>query len=362
MTLLIYILALMGVIAIVFFSVDAAIGLYTWQSRIHIGRWTDRKVWQQAVEKKARQWLHKSPTVRITDQSRWVLWDMLRGNYRSTTIQSWQDAGLLLALTEQDAQEYVGHHPSFLAKDTWQVDQSLLAYALKKKNVLPADVEQSVKERFATYQQSGQTIPYRGTSSAIRFVDTIGLVCPFLHQCGYSDLALRQIEEYDKGLWEGTFPSHAYDLKAQKPLGVFDWARGWGWYILGLIETADLSGNKERILHMSERLLPFQKADGGFSCMVFNPSERFESSGSALFGLLFVHAYRLSGDDRFLNAATRVEKALMKATRRDGTIDFAQGDTKGIGFYSRVFDRMPFAQGMGLYLSKTLDMYEKNIG
>ena len=60
--------------------------------------------------------------------------------------------------------------------------------------------------------------------------------------------------------------------------------------------------------------------------------------------------------------AIKIEKALMKATRRDGTIDFAQGDTKGIGSYSQIFDRMPFAQGMGLYLSKTLDIYEKTIG
>ena len=134
MTLLIYLLALIGAITFVFFSVDCGIGLYTWQSRIHIGRWTDRKVWQQAVEKKARQWLHQSPTVRKTEQDRLVLWDMLRGNYRSSTIQSWQDAGLLLALSEQDAQAYAKHHSSLFAKETWQVDQSLLAYALKKKN------------------------------------------------------------------------------------------------------------------------------------------------------------------------------------------------------------------------------------
>ena len=178
----------------------------------------------------------------------------------------------------------------------------------------------------------------------------------------FSDLAIRQIEEYDHCLWEEVFPPHAYDLASHKPLGVFDWARGWGWYVLGLIETADLPGNKKRILNLSNHLLPFQKADGGFSCLVFNPNERFESSGSALFGLLFVHAYRVSGDERYLNAAIKIEKALMKATRRDGTIDFAQGDTKGIGSYSQIFDRMPFAQGMGLYLSKTLDIYEKTIG
>ena len=204
--------------------------------------------------------------------------------------------------------------------------------------------------------------PYRKTLPHIRFVDTIGLVCPFLHQCDFSDLAIRQIEEYDHCLWEEVFPPHAYDLASHKPLGVFDWARGWGWYVLGLIETADLPGNKKRILNLSNHLLPFQKADGGFSCLVFNPNERFESSGSALFGLLFVHAYRVSGDERYLNAAIKIEKALMKATRRDGTIDFAQGDTKGIGSYSQIFDRMPFAQGMGLYLSKTLDIYEKTIG
>ena len=104
MILMVYILTLIGTIALIFFSVDWTIELYKWQSRIHIGRWTDRKAWQQAVEKKARQWLYKSPTVQITDQDRLVLWDMLKGNYRSTTIQSWQDAGLLLSLPEQDAQ------------------------------------------------------------------------------------------------------------------------------------------------------------------------------------------------------------------------------------------------------------------
>ena len=68
MILMVYILTLIGTIALIFFSVDWTIELYKWQSRIHIGRWTDRKAWQQAVEKKARQWLYKSPTVQITDQ------------------------------------------------------------------------------------------------------------------------------------------------------------------------------------------------------------------------------------------------------------------------------------------------------
>ena len=52
MILMVYILTLIGTIALIFFSVDWTIELYKWQSRIHIGRWTDRKAWQQAVVKK----------------------------------------------------------------------------------------------------------------------------------------------------------------------------------------------------------------------------------------------------------------------------------------------------------------------
>jgi unsaturated rhamnogalacturonyl hydrolase len=39
---------------------------------------------------------------------------------------------------------------------------------------------------------------------------------------------------------------------------------------------------------------------------------------------------------------------LMKVTRRNGSIDFSQGDTKGIGVHSQEFDILPFTQGFAL--------------
>ena len=38
----------------------------------------------------------------------------------------------------------------------------------------------------------------------------------------------------------------------------------------------------------------------------------------------------------------------MSVTRRDGAIDFSQGDTKDIGVYSMLFDVLPFTQGLAL--------------
>ena len=38
----------------------------------------------------------------------------------------------------------------------------------------------------------------------------------------------------------------------------------------------------------------------------------------------------------------------MECTRMTGAIDWCQGDTKGIGVFSQMYDTMPFAQGMAL--------------
>jgi len=352
-------LVFVGIISLCFFVIDFVMAFQTWQSRIHIGRWKDRKEWQKAVERKARQWLKHSPTVKITDQSRLILWDILRGRYRSNNIQSWQDAGLLFGLSHEDALSYVDRHKGLFSQKNLNVDCLLLAYALKRKGVLNRENEIRIKKFFAPYIEKIQTVPYRKNIPNIRFVDTIGLICPFLCCVGYEEIALRQIKDFDEVLLQEVYPPHAYDIGKKIPLGVFDWSRGIGWYVLGLIETEYLAGNKERILRLAAKLLKYQQHDGGFSCMVFNIEERFESSGTALIGLLFVKAYELSLDNAYLQAALAAENALMRNTRRDGTVDFAQGDTKGIGFYSRTFDRMPFAQGMILYLSKKLDKYEE---
>lgn len=358
MIIIMYILSIIGIVSLIFLSVDAFLSFKEWQQRIHIGRWQDRKSWQQVVEKKAKSWLRHSPTTQVTDQSRLVLWDMIRGNYRSNTIQSWQDAGLLLGLDQEDAISYLKYHPQLFTSPTLEFDQALLAYALKKQGVLSTNKEETIRSLFQPYIQGKITIPYRKQLPDIRFVDTIGLVCPFLHACGWNDLAINQIKEYDDFLLNDIFPPHAFNKTTQKPMGVHDWSRGMGWYILALIETETLEGNKERILRLADSLIPYQRTDGGFNCMLFNTQERFESSGTALIGLLFVKAYELSHHAEYLKAARTVEHSLMNATRRNGAIDYAQGDTKGIGLYSKTFSIMPFAQGITLYLSKSLNNYE----
>ena len=309
--------------------------LNTWQARIHIGQWQDRARWQEAVTVKARQWLRHTPKVRVP------------GRQGRKTVNLWQVGGLLLGLDDEDARIFLDSRPDCLELVGEPVETAFLAYALKTRNSLPAAAEARLKAVFSDYT----TVPYRKGSPDIRYVDTIGLLCPFLYSCGLDDLADRQIAQYDQALYDGVFPFHAFDIGRNLPMGVCDWSRGTGWYILGLLES---DSNRERILRLAERMRELQRADGSFGCFLFNPSSPGESSGTALAGLLFYKAYDLSRDASFLESAERCARALMKMTRRDGALDYAQGDTLGIALYSTRFDILPFAQGMTLSLLKKL--------
>lgn len=354
---MIILLSFILLLVFAFLSVDLYLNLNEWQSRIHIGRWSNRKEWQKALEKKAKHWLQTSPTVRTTNNTRLLLLDILKGEYKNNTVQSWQNAGLLLGLGAEACQKYSQNHPDLFQKG-FETDQALLAFALARHNCLSEKQKQIVIDFFKPYTSHRESIPYRKYVKNIRFVDTIGMTVPFLHLVGMDAAVSLQVKDYDKAMLRGVFPAHAYNLETDLPLGVHDWARGIGWYILGLIFSENVADHKIRIIKLADALLPLQQPEGGYSCFVFDIKNRMESSGTVLIGILMVKAFSLSNDFKYLNSALRVEKALMSATRRDGSLDYCQADTQGIGFYSHVFSTMPFAQGLTILFLNELIKYE----
>lgn len=350
-----HLICFIGGLSIVFIFTDFYFSISQWLRRIHIGRWNNREEWQLAMNQKAQKWLERTPTVRIKDAKRLILWDIVCKKYQSDEIQSWQIAGLLLGTYPQKTEIYDKLNQKLFNQVIIYPDQILLAYALKKRKVLSGENEHKILSFLDKYHSP--TIPYRDNLPNIRFVDTIGMICPFLALCGKESIAAKQIKEFDDVLLNHVFPPHAYNLNNKLPLGIYDWSRGIGWYILGIIETPYSGENKERIIRLAESLLPLQQEQGGFGCMFFNKNTRFESSGSALIGLLFVKAYAITQSEKYKIAAFAVEKALMRATQRSGAVDYSQGDTKGIGYYSTEFSTMPFALGITLYLSNELNKY-----
>lgn len=364
--------------------IDVFFTLKLFYQRLKIGKWTAQNDWLDAVTRINLKWLKRTPTVKLTDNNAYIIKDLLKGKYRSTTIQSWQEAGSLLGAIYTEGTK--AKIDSFIAQKIdentgkWKdkpeyVDGAMLAHTLTKTHVNVEDIKPALDEVITMITENkgkDGTIFYRHFIPNIRFVDTIGFICPFLTYYGqqfnkpeYVDLALQQIKAYIdiaflKDKW---VPAHAFDIVQGVPLGIYGWGRGLGWFILGITDTYfELNDThpekdylKDVVIHTATDALTFQKEDGGFNAMLAVASSRHDSSITSLAGWLFYTAYTITKDEKFLKAAQRTVNCLMKVTRRDGTIDFCQGDTKGIGHYATTFDVMPFAQGLAIRLAKSLE-------
>lgn len=354
--------------------------------RIHIGRFDNLDIWFHKISKVNTKWLNSTPTVKLTDNERYVAFDIVKGHYKSNTIQSWQEAGNLIgAIHSVDSKKEID---TFIKKKIdlktgkWvtipkYVDGVILAYAFTKYQPIANKITPLLEETIQLIDNnigSDGTVFYRNFIPNIRFVDTIGFVCPFLTYYGlnfnkpkYVDLAFNQLQTYIKKAFfnEAMLPAHAYNINTNIPLGIYGWGRGSGWFILGLVDMYnELPNNhkykqelQEVMLIMANSLLRFQRADGGFNA-VLTLETRHDSSITTLAGWLFYNVHSITNDVQYLNAAKACIISLMKVTRRNGAIDFCQGDTKGIGVYATTFDVMPFVQGLTIRLFESIKQTE----
>ncbi|MEO3945387.1 glycoside hydrolase family 88 protein [Gorillibacterium sp. CAU 1737] len=387
------IVALLTALAVAVALTDLVPVFRTWQARIHIGRHSNREAWTHLVQGKAVGWVRRTPTVRLTDQTRLTLLDRLRGNYSRSSIQQWQEGALLLGLGDllrleeedrtgpykQIQRELDRYLERLVGSDgNWRtppahVDAAILAYALMRLPGRDPDhyrpAYDAVWAMIREHLGDDGTVGYRKSMMKYRYVDTVGFICPFLTAYGIRygkeecvELALRQLRAYERhGLHPGLFiPSHAYEVKTKAPLGLYGWGRGLAWFALGLADTLrelparhpERAALERTVAGYALAVLREQQPGGHWSWTVMREEAIPDSSATAALAWFLTQAASLDAVSReCLAGAERALHHLMKVTRRDGVIDFSQGDTKDIGVYSTRFDILPFTQGFALRAS-----------
>ncbi len=357
-------------VCLCFFAADIVPIFSAWLKRIHIGRYTDKNVWRDSAKRIAEKYIRKMPPVPVTDKTHYTLIPKLKGEYYNFDFNTWQVAALLMALSDSDQAR--ADASRFFAKEDWKnigykPGTAMLFYAML---VAGFDNDEKLKAAMSDYvakvvaAADEKTLPYN-VERKERFVDTLGMVCPFLikyHQVYGApellELAKRQFDEFYKfGISEITkLPIHCFNPDSGMPLGVYGWGRGCGWLALALDECIGLLEGKdeyaavlkERAKQLIEALLKYQNDDGSFNALIGSDTSRRESSSTAMIGgLLSRIGYR--------KEAEKCLGYVMSVTRRNGEVDFAQGDTMGIGNYSRRFEPMPAAQGFAVLLANKLD-------
>ncbi|OUS78065.1 hypothetical protein B1748_04665 [Paenibacillus sp. MY03] len=359
-----------------------------WLGRIHIGRYGSRRDWKGAITSTGMRWLGRTPTIKVTDNTRLIVIDMLKGNYSRSAIQHWQEAALLLGLAEYrscgggdetlDRRAKRFYKEKFRSDGHWRetpqhVDAGILAYGVMKLAGNEVDrfkpALDEVWQLIRTHVGSDGTVKYRLSMPHYRYVDTIGFICPFLIAYGTRygiqecvELAVRQLRQYENnGMLEGHYiPSHAYHVEQSMPAGLYGWGRGLGWFAIGLIdawsELPDNSRYRDELTGMVNRyaaaVLAFQRKNGSWSWSVNREEARADSSATATLGWFLHQAASIPElQDRCSKGAERAAGYLMGVTRRGGEVDFSQGDTKDIGVYSSLFGILPFTQGFAIRLA-----------
>lgn len=358
--------------------------LSTWLSRIKIGRYTDSEIWNDSISKKGLKWLNNTPKIKVTDNTRLVVIDMIRGNYSKSDIQHWQEAALLLGLGEKlkhnKNREIEIEIEKFLKskineEGKWinkpkNVDGAILAYSIMKLENVDIDkykpafdyIFELIKENIG----SDGTVQYRNFMKSYRYVDTIGFICPFLVCYGNKynkqeciDLAINQIKIYEKYGMIGNYniPYHVYKIENKIPLGLYGWGRGLGWYAIGLIDTWNELKDDDKykkiledsVIKFAKSAIELQQSNGAWSWTVTRPETRLDSSTTATLSWFMLNASNIASiSDECMNSYNKAINYLMSITRRNGSIDFSQGDTKDIGVYSQLFDILPFTQGFSI--------------
>ncbi|RWS41896.1 hypothetical protein EKA14_19135 [Bacillus mycoides] len=365
-----------------------------WLNRIKIGRYTDKNKWNTAITNKGVKWLNKTPKIKVTDNTRLVVIDMLKGNYTKSVIQHWQEAALILGVSEylkhNDDKEVKNEVVKFLdskfdCNGQWitkpqHVDGAILAYAVMKLGFIDIDKYKSsfddIWEMIKEYIGEDGTVEYRKSMPSYRYVDTIGFICPFLvaygiryHKGECIDIAIKQLTEYEQyGMLDTHYiPSHAYKLTDKIPVGLYGWGRGLGWFAIGLIDAWNElpQDNKykpvleESVKRFAKAVMYFQQDNGSWNWTATRNECRPDSSVTATLGWFMLNASKIEEiSNKCLESTDKAINYLMKVTRRNGAVDFSQGDTKDIGVYSMLFNILPFTQGfcircINLYLSKS---------
>lgn len=355
-------------------SFDFIYSLFFILQRYHIGRWDSNTKWKNAVENICFKWIENTPNVRPTDRRGYIFWEILKGKNKNSTIQSWQMAGIMLgicSLNSKKAQYYLSNWKSRYLNNAgeWKikpqkVDSALLAYAMLQcynRDEIKPSMDYVISIIESNLCSDGMISYSQGRNSKIRFVDTLGMVCPFLALYGtiynkpyYIELAYEQIIQYRKvGMLEKTeLPCHAINVENNLPLGVYGWGRGTGWYILALIETYKSISDYEKkcelkkIIQMAaEQYDRYQQEDGGFQT-ILQGGGQYDSTITILMAYFYKVCYGIFKNKNYLNIAAQAINKIKTVTMRNGSVDRCQGDTHGIGVFSQDFDIMPFAQGI----------------
>ena len=346
------------------------------REKYSIGHIIDIEEWNKRILYICKKWLNNTPVVPVNDNYFCSFFN------KKESIQTWQKSSIYIALSQYNVsrnKEYSNRIRKFEKsigdEKIVSSDFGMLAFGLLRNNTNISFCNSMINYLKNNCSENG-IIYYKSNCKDMCYVDTLGMVCPFLTIYGIKtnngeliELAKKQLVNYCAYGVEPILklPYHAYISESGIKLGICDWARGLAWMLIGFMDSyiCLLEANindmfyRTNIEYYADLLLKLQQKSGGFTWQLLNNNVRTDSSATAVFGWYLAKCSMLFKNRKYLNHAIMCRDFIMQHTCRNGEVEHCQGDTIGIGNYSRNFSILPFAQGFTLRMQLEIENAEK---
>ena len=376
------ILSFLLLIALIVFAFDYKDSLMNWLGRIKIGSAYDDNQWKNQIQAVIIKWLSRgTPKVPLNEDKQFKLIDTVKNIGKVSSVSYWQDAAVLKAANQMSGNDAKESTANLLERyidifeGEWKITPERIDCAMLSYEMLESPyIDNKTIEPAMNYvagmldnMANNGTIPYNTDCGNIRFVDTVGMICPFLikyasvyNKTEYVELAMKQIKEYRKlGFSQDCkLPFHCFDTTTGAQLGICGWGRGAAWWGIGIVDSfrALLEMKKfntekaillKLIIEFTDTVKKYQGNNGSFGRILLTSSLE-DSSAATMIAYCYSFMWTLTKNDDYRKVTQRVMEHLRGCTRRNGVIDYSQGDTRGIGFYSGSLSVVPAAQGFAV--------------
>lgn len=205
------------------------------------------------------------------------------------------------------------------------------------------------------------SILYRNNNDSA-FIDTLGMICPFLAKYGFKNnskkatsLAVIQLRAFFKNGFDekSGLPYHGYNSRSLVKHGIIGWGRGVGWALVGLVDTLQwldpqsleyLEINKY-YNYLIKSVMKYQRTDGSFSWQLESVEGHEDTSASAMIGYSISKYNNLNQKKIYMKQLSLIVKSLLTNIKKNGTVINSSAECLGFSMYPQIFNSNSWGQG-----------------
>ena len=250
-------------------------------------------------------------------------------------------------------------------KTDYKNSQNSQLFTKEKLNAYKKAIDKLAAYALAHPTDQNGCFPYRSHWKEKHiYVDSIGLVCPFLYKYGvvfkkheYAEMAIRQIEcflSYGMDAQTG-LPYHGYEAETGMTYGIIGWGRAVGWLLRGMQGCMIDEYGRERLESASyalmDKVLFYQRQDGFFSWQLQALEGPADTSAAGIICVALQEGIRIGQftEEKYRQALASGHAAIENAAK-DGLVYQCSGECEGFGRYPQIYGTYPWSLGPALLL------------